>query len=251
MLLLAISHIFYNITATDPSPHFQICGKDSVIEPLPGSTYNAVAFDHQWQQAFNTIVSNDSSGTASANCIYSCFSPVHHLGRRDQEIGIYNASVVTNMYTPTDRKIGVPFWLIYTSLATLTLFTMKGKSPSRPLPMSKRERHGLSWWQLFRCFTYDNKVDGLTCLRWITQMIAVVAFIGFIPFSQMEYAENGPYSEPFSAVGQWSSLAAVLLVVAAAGVIKITEIFRWESDPRGRLSCASGKDEWDCRCGYG
>ena len=61
--------------------------------------------------------------------------------------------------------------------------------------------------------------------------------------------------EPFAAVGQWGSLAVVLLVLAAAGISRVWARKRAESAVAEKQRLEEGreemqKDDWDPRVGY-
>lgn len=226
ILLLAISHSFYNIIVSDPGPHFQVCPPDAV-ERLPQNQYQAVAFDSRWQNSFDDMMfPMRNNHTLSSYCIYSCFSPSNHLGRKDQEIGVYDVFFRDQIFDPSNRKLGVSFWLIYIAAAASTLFT---GAKQRVLPAAAYKI--LFVWRPF----WDSndaiplEVNGVVLIRFLTQISSVLAFVAYLFYSQYQLGA-APYSESFGAVGQWSGVAVVLLILAATAVGKISSMFCWEEE---------------------
>ena len=132
MLLLAISHIFYNVTRTDVNRHIQIYPTNQV-EKLPLNQYQAPVLGPAWQQSLQDLAQSQSTNRSSQQCLYSCFDSGDYIGRISQEIDVFDY-VYSDSYTPINslyRRTGILFWWAYVALAALTLFTIEkqGKLP--------------------------------------------------------------------------------------------------------------------------
>lgn len=243
ILLLALSHIFYNITSSDVSPHFQICPAENV-EILPIGQYQAVSFDDAWRLSFQHLVSDQN--TTAYDCIYSCFGPAHRLGRKTQDVTVYDALTSRTQYLPSHRRLSVAFWLFYAGLAALTLF-------------AERERAQQPLWTQRRLFTWrpfwlqqskgPQMVTPSVLFRGLSRLLGIIAFPGYISLAQSESAV-APYSESVAAVGQWGAMTAVLLVVAAAVIHKISQMFNGVDFDNPDEDDEFSDLEWGCGCGY-
>ncbi|KAG6999550.1 hypothetical protein G7Y79_00034g069730 [Physcia stellaris] len=101
------------------------------------------------------------------------------------------------------------------------------------------------------------QVTILRLVQFVTQISSVAAFVGVFLYN--EITENALHQrfleqEQFAAVGQWSCVAVVLLVLFAAVVGRIwatdEEIQSTEKDDESRDVEWMGMEEWDWRVGY-
>ena len=115
-LLLAVAHIFYNITVTNPNSHYQICPTGSESN-LPEDNYHAPEYDVTWQELFFMM----SKGNFTKNeCLYSCFADRGYLGRTPKEIGIY----ALGYPSVAAQWVSITFWIFYIVL-TIAMFASK------------------------------------------------------------------------------------------------------------------------------
>lgn len=165
LLLLAVGHTFWPLTALDQNFHFQICPKD-YIEPLPKTNFQAPLLDDAWSESFRSLVlaSQQASplfenGSVPA-CLYSCFATTAYIGRSSQDIIAY----VDNKPDPfvksaSEQRIAIIiFWWAYAFLALLTLFTTE-KQNRLPKWVHKRvyslEYRQQSWMPIRKCKNKD------------------------------------------------------------------------------------------------
>lgn len=274
LLLLAVGHTFYALTISNPSFHFQICPQD-YIEPLPTANYQAPFLDQSWRDSFFSLVSTaqQSSQTprngSSPACIYSCFATAGYLGRKTQDITVWDGVIIQHPVlksTASHRYDGVIFWWAYTLLAFLTLFTTerKGQLPKWlhkllfsieycQQPLAPRWK-----WKLVTNNAIKGTEDSiitigpseatilvkihitvLKVVQLFTKIVSVGAFCGSIIFQEKQNAQMWSVlsQEPLVAVGQWDNIAVVLLVLIAAGVSRI-----WAGTGAGSTAV-----EEDCR----
>ena len=82
-----------------------------------------------------------------------------------------------------------------------------------------------------------------------SQHNSVAAYIGAVLKSAIEEHPINPVDgEPFSAVGQWGSVAGVGLVLTAAVISEISQ--RPEPASNVNRDEEAVTEEWDHRCGY-
>ena len=148
-----------------------------------------------------------------------------------------------------DRVCGIAFWWFYTVLAFLSLLSTENTEKSGHLPKWAHKRVSSleycqqalvsRWrWKIIRnsadtgtnisAATAPSEATGpkpcittFALIRFLTQFVGVVVFCGSIVLQE---ASNAPdwgimEVEEFAAVGQWSNLAVVVLVLLA-GVIR-------------------------------
>ena len=128
MLLLVISHIFYNVTRKDVNRHFQICPMNQV-EKLLLNQYQAPELGPAWQQSLQDLAQSQSTNRSSQQFLYSCFDSGDYVGRISQEVGVFDYGY-SDSYTPVNPlygRTGILFWWAYVALAALTLFDIKNQ----------------------------------------------------------------------------------------------------------------------------
>lgn len=239
---MAIGHVFYNFIVLSRNYHFQICPANS-METLPLSQYQAPELGPQWRQSFQDLVLSQHSANPVQQCLYSCFDTHGYLGRTGQDIGVFPGLPSNRESWQANRKSAIAFWWGYLALAALTLFVddnhRQGSHRAGTMTFSRQ----LIW------SGKPRKVDTLASLRIFSQICGAAAYVGGVGKAAFNDYEAIPIAdEPFSAVGQWSSVACVLLVFTAAVVCKI-------SQKQGVASSVGTDDEtvvevWDHRCGY-
>lgn len=270
LLLLAVGHTFYALTISNPSFHYQICPKNH-IEPLPTTNFQAPSLDQSWRDSFSSFVSTMQESPRNDSppaCIYTCFATKGYLGRKTQDISVWDGIGVQHPVfksTAAHRRGGVMFWWSYTLLALLTLFTTekKGRLPKRLHKLlfliEYRQQPLASRWNWKNVtniaikrtedpiVTTDSSeatisvkihITVLKVVQLFTQFISVGVFCGSIISQETQNAQmwSALSQEPFEAVGQWSNLAVVLLVLVAAGVGRI-----WVSSELGRAVILEGR----------
>lgn len=256
LLLLALGHNCYYLTRSDVNVHFQICSGNST-EPMLAANFQASPLDQTWRNSFYSLISmtqlpcqspeNDTLST----CVYSCFATTAYAGRTVHDIGIVDYTAVDTFTSKSlgksVRPVSIFFWWFYTFLALTTLFTTekKGRLPKFVLKpvftIYYRE-------QPLRLGSYINKnltgpalttrphisnIQGATTAKYpitvlkliqlTTQIISAVAFCLFVIIEDFwnRSVWDALEHEPLAAVGQWSSLVVVLMVLLAAGVGRI------------------------------
>lgn len=127
-------------------------------------------------------------------------------------------------------------------------------------PQPKTPGKAVFSWRLFWKDRIDvqgpRKVDALALVRDLRQVFSVAAFIGSVVQTETRKNYQVRSSEPFSAVGQWGSVAAVRLVLTAAVITKVCQkpehakyaIHATESDPDADEEKANV--EWNHKVGY-
>ncbi|MCJ1469200.1 hypothetical protein MMC07_007833 [Pseudocyphellaria aurata] len=291
LLLMAVGHTFYALTSNGLRQPFQICPKD-YVEPLPMASFQAPFLDRSWRDSFASLVSTGQQSSqspinGSPACIYSCFATTGYVGRQTQDIGVWDGVRAQHPVVSSDaahRRGSVISWWAYTLLAFLTLVTTeeKGRLPKgfhkllfsieyHQEPLASRWK----WktvtniaikWTKDSTITTDSSeattlvhthITVLKVVQIFTQIVSSGAFCFSIIIQETQNARwwSTLSQEPFAAVGQWSNLVVVLLVLVAAGVGRI-----WAGT---RASSAATEDErklkeeieelggdWDWRIGY-
>ena len=226
-------------------------------------------------------------------CLYSCFATTAYIGRSSQDI-IVSTSNKPNPFVKSNSKERLAidlFWWAYAFLALLTLFTTE-KQGRLPKWVRKRvcsvEYRQQSWMSIWKCKNKNkhatnivNKGQGrgndtttakaaaeshpmnhfqitiLQLIQFITQLSSVAVFGGAILYNEMqEEVQQGALleQEQFAAVGQWSCVAVVILVLFAAVVSRIwaanEEIRSLEKGDERRDEEWMGVEEWEWRVGY-
>ncbi len=257
LLLLAVGHPSYLLTSSNPNPHFQICPKDH-SEPFPATEFQATLLDRSWRDSFYSLISTAQQRSHSLEtslpprCIYSCFVTAGYIGRKTRDISVWGDVRPRHPWAKdigNNRRGGITLWWAYTLLAFITLFITekKGRLPKglyKPLfsieycrqPSTSRWR-----WGTVTHITIKGIKDPITAetmeatifvrihvtvlkvVQYFTQFISAAAFCASIVWQE---TQEGPAwselsQEPFAAVGQWSYLAVVLLVLVAAGLSRI------------------------------
>lgn len=284
LLLLAVGHTFYSLTISNSRQHFQICPKD-YIEPLPIFNFKAPFLDQSWRDSFYSLVSTAQQSSQSPRnssslaCIYSCFGTTAYIGRETKDIGVWDGNPVQHPVlrdNTAHRRGSIVFWWGYTLLALITLFTSEKK---RRLPKGlhkllfsieyRQQSQASRWkWKSVTNIAIKEANDAvittdsseatttlvkihmtvLKVVQLLTQLASVGAFCGTVIVSESQNARTWSVlsQEPFGAVGQWSNLAVVLLVLVAAGVGRIwagtgaagSAVMEEEEDWNWRLGCA-------------
>lgn len=250
MLLLAISHVFNSFALNDHNRHFQICPAKGV-EELPYGRYQAPELGMPWLQSLQDLVLSQSTASPKQQCLYSCFNSGHYIGRNSQDIGIYEIWSSTS----ANRRNGILFWWAYVALAALTLFT-NDKHAQVPKIAGKALFSLPPFWRGKTHAKPREKISALSLVRLFTQVLSVAAYVGSIIETEIRRSMSAATradSEPFSAVGQWSSVAVVGLVLIAALVSKISQkpgqaTHLGESRFGGDEE--NVEEEWDHRRGY-
>lgn len=255
LFLLAVGHTFYALTISNPSFHFQICPQD-YIEPLPTANFQAPFLDQSWRDSFSSLVSTAQHSPqtprngSSPACIYSCFATAGYLGRKTQDITVWDGVILQHPVlksTASHRYDGVIFWWAYTLLAVLTLFTTerKGRLPKwshkllfsieyhQQPPASRRKwtKIAIKWTDdsiitIGSCEAVTSVRIHITVLKLVQlfiKLVSVGAFCGSVIVQEKQNAQIWSVlsQDPFAAVGQWGNIAVVLLVLVAAGVRRI------------------------------
>ncbi|MCJ1469447.1 hypothetical protein MMC07_008080, partial [Pseudocyphellaria aurata] len=258
LLLLAVGHTFYALTITSPRFPFQICPKNN-IEPLPTTNFQAPFLDQSWRDSFSSLVSTAQNSSQSPRnsslsaCLYSCFATSGYLGRNTREISVWDGNYAKHPFLkhrPELRLGGTIFWWFYTFLAFLTILTTEGKG-RLPNWLHKllfsieycRQPQASKWkWKTVTIIaikrtkvstvTTDSSeapssnsihITVLKVLQVLTQLASAGVFCGTIIYQETQNARAWSIlsQEPLAAVGQWSNVAVVLLVLVAAGVGRI------------------------------
>ena len=250
LLLLAVGHTFFTLITTDRnrSIHFQICLED-YTESSPGANYQAPYLDQSWRESFYSLTRTAQQQPRSLDngslpgCIYSCFATAGYLGRKTQDIMVIDdaSSGAFNDLSVHRRNI-IMFWWVYTLIAFVILLTTEKKTylphwVHKVLFSFQYRRTSLEpEWRLktvvgrtFRSVKFYPTSDGiapltkveitiLILLQLVSQLICLFAFLGSIIYDETGNAQirNAQSQESFSAVGQWSHVAVVLLVISAA-----------------------------------
>lgn len=289
---MAVGHTFYALTINGLREPFQICPKD-YIEPLPMANFQAPFLDRSWRDSFASLVSTGQKSSQSPRnssspaCIYSCFATSGYIGRQIQDIGVWDGFRVQHPVMKSNaahRRGGVISWWAYTLLAFLTLVTTekKGRLPKGLhqllFSIEYRQNSLASRWKWKpvtnivikgtkdSIITTDSfeatklvkiQITVLKVVQIFTQLVSVGAFCGSIVIQETQNAQfwSTLSQEPFTAVGQWSNLAVVLLVLVAAGVGRIwagtgagSAVVEEERRPKEGIEESEG--DWDCRIGY-
>ena len=302
LLLLAVGHTFYALTQSNPRRQFQICPKD-YIEPLPKVNFQAPFLDQSWSDSFSSLdstaqpSSQSPRNSSSPACIYSCFATTAYFGRKNQNLVVWQVfPPVGPVHSPipknnaTHRRFAITAWWAYTFLVALALFTTARKGRlAKGLdkfsivyprePGSPRWKRNIAIKRTGAIITADsseattslkNHITMLKVVQIFTQIGSVGAFFGSILVQETQNAREWKLlsQEPFAAVGQWSHLAVVLLVLVAAGVGRIwagtgagsavveeerrlEEEFELDYRRDGEdEDVGTEKEDWDWRVGY-
>ena len=134
LLLLAMGHTFYPLTAVQQNLHFQICPKD-YVEPLPKPNFQAPLLDNAWLESFHSLVSVSQQASPFLDnssvpaCLYSCFATTAYIGRANQNIIVYTLDKLDPFVkTVSEQRIAIViFWWVYAFVALLTFFTTEKK----------------------------------------------------------------------------------------------------------------------------
>jgi len=196
-------------------------------------------------------VLSQSTANPKQQCLYSCFNSGHYIGRNSQQIGIYAGGSNTS----NNRRNGILFWWAYVALAALTLFT-NDKHAQVPRMASQARFSVQPFWRGKTHAGPPEKVNVLSLVRFFTQMLSVAAYLGSIIETEIRKSmlvSSWADSEPFSAVGQWSSVAVMGLVLTGAIVSKISQKPQHATHV-GESSFGANEEnvtvDWDHRCGY-
>ena len=284
LLLLALGHSLYYLARSDVNLHYQICPRDTT-EAFLGANFQPSALDQAWRNSFNSLVSMTHQSLQSLEndtrptCIYSCFATTAYAGRTVQDIGIVDYTTLAFTAKSLGKSVGpvsIFFWWFYTFLALMTLYTTekKGRLPSfvhkrvftvnhrqQPLGLGSYINRNLTRIALATSLPISDlqgatiakyPVTVLKLIQLFTQVISAVAFCLFVIIEDFwnRSVWNALEREPLAAVGQWSSLAIVLMVLLAAGVSRTME----GMDSDGQATEDDGvdleKETWDWRVGY-
>lgn len=285
--LLAIGNLINfadTLTGAEPSgKQFQICPKDD-IEHLPKVKFQAPFLNQTWRDSFSAFIrtpqqySRSPRNSSSPACFYSCFATTAYLGRKDQNIVVWDSVLVPNPVFKNDAAFlyGCTLFLTYTFIALLTLCTTSSEGlltkGLRKISIEYSRQPGSSRWKgniaikrTRASVTTDSSeattlvkkhVTMLKVVQFFTQLISFGAFCGNIIFQEMQNSQawEDLTQEPFAAVGQWSNLAVVLLVLVAAWLGRILS-GEGERRPEEGFELddrRDGEDEedWDWRVGY-
>ena len=305
LLLLAIGHTFSNLAWPIPDRQFQVCLKDHVEPlPVPNyqpplldqswvdAFQSLIAAAQQPPQ-------HNANGSSPA-CIYSCFATISPVGRRQQDISIPGpAGYLPGPFLKIEangRLSGSVFWWLYTVLAFLSLFTTENIEKRGHLPRWVHKRVlRLEYCQQAVASRWERKwkpvtipaitgtkasatassktaspktsITTFTLVRALTQFIGFVVFCGSLVYLEVSHAPRWSASEAelFAAVGQWSNVAVVLLVLLAAVIRRIwsgseaesTDIDMRGLEEEGQISDSVETEDvefeckdWDQRFGY-
>lgn len=311
LLLLAVGHTFYPLTAPDVNFHFQICPK-GYVELLPKTKYQAPVLDDAWSESFHSLIlasqqaSSFLENGSVPTCLYSCFATTAYNGRSGQEITV-STPENSNPFLKSSSKERLSiiiFWWAYAFLALLTLFTIekKGRLPKwvfkRVCSVEYRQHSWMSIWKYKgkskHATNIVKKGQGsgnhtttasflaapkpppmkhfqitiLQLIQLVTQLSSVAACGGGILYIEITNKAQHKLlleQEEFAAVGQWSCVTVVILVLFAAvvgrvwaaderhgGVESVAFEEIWSAE-RGDERCDEewmGMEDWDWRVGY-
>ena len=253
LLLLALGHSLYFLTKSDNNFHFQICPRDTT-ESILRANFQPSPLDQAWRNSFHSLVSMTQQpflspeNETTPTCIYSCFATTAYAGRTVQDIGIVDYTTVGVFTAKTlgksARRVSIFFWWFYTFLAVSTLYTTekKGRLPKffhkRVFTLNYRQQPRGRGSYINRnptravltklppgsdingATTGKRPVTVLKLIQLSTQIISAVAFCLFIVIEDFwnRSVWDALELEPLAAVGQWSSIVIVLMVLLAAGV---------------------------------
>ncbi|KAK4450524.1 hypothetical protein QBC34DRAFT_379237 [Podospora aff. communis PSN243] len=240
-LLLATSHVFFNIILTNPGKNYQIC-PINVSEDLPESDFQAPALNDAWFDELERMTRRNYSEfdpSDSSCCIYSCFAFSESRSRQSNEIGVYDISITQSWRVPGSRSLGIGFWVAYAAMSAVALAFRKphGANGHLSLPTTAPG-------------PFFSSVVCVPCvLRQTVQFISIAAYVGFIAFI-LYTTRKIPASEGFTAIGQWSSVATVLLVLLAAGMSWMVKKLSKRPHSRAVNDGGDGDDDWTCDVGY-
>lgn len=291
--LLAMGHIFYALTFSNPRRQFQICPKDH-IEHLPEVNFQAPVLNQSWRDSFSSLVSTAQQSSQSPRnssspaCIYSCFATEGYIGRKYQTIGVWDDGLPVEhpllKNAAAHRRGGIAFWWAYTLVALLTLFTTEKKERLPEWKWLHKPRFSIeyprqplaSWWK-WKTFTniaikrtrdsiITTDSSGATTsvkihitvlkgIQFFIQFVGVFAFCGCIISQETQNARvwSTLSKQPVAAVGQWSNIAVVLSVLAAAVVGRIwagTEARSEVVEAEDRLEEGVEPDDDDAKSDY-
>ncbi|KAG7006820.1 hypothetical protein G7Y79_00013g035920 [Physcia stellaris] len=251
LLILALGHSLYWQTKSDINIHFQVCPRDTT-EPLPGTNFQPSPLDQVWRDSFYSLVSMthqspQSPENGSLSCIYSCFATTAYVGRTVQQIGIVDYTTMafnSQSLGKSFESVSTFFWWFYTFLALMTLYTTEKKG-QLPRFVHKTVFTVHCRQQSLGLGSYINRyltrialttpssisdvqgakmaqypVTVLELIQLFTQTFSAVSFCLFVVIE--DFCNHSVWSalerESLAAVGQWSSLVVVLMVLLAAGV---------------------------------
>jgi hypothetical protein len=238
VLLMAISHIFCAINSTDQSVHYQICPIGSE-ENFPGYLHKALKFDDNvFHATLSAMISNSKQSldgsdifiTPPNHCMYTCFALQQYPLRDNRDIGVWSISTpgLSHLPSPATRSLGVGFWAIYLSFSILAFWDASDSARKYTAKYFSCYMVGCSWkneaiypWKTLKDFLKRHGAVQ-TCLRLIIQVVfhfprylSAIMFVGYVIFLEMGHWYV-PDSETFGAVGQWSAVVQIGLVLLAA-----------------------------------
>jgi hypothetical protein len=224
LLLLAIGHIVYLFTISNPNRHYQICPA-GISEPPPASNYLAPKlYDQVWHQALYNI-SHGYSTTYSRACIYSCFDSGTYIGRNRKDIGLYNGSGTELDSSVRMRGIGIAFWFIYITFAAMALLV--GQLRQRQIVQRGRSKGSYLIWNILT-LSHKNILDRVLSAFWrhilaileaFIRVFSAICFLGFVIYCEI-VDRYQVFDESFDSVGQWGGIASILMVSLAAIMIR-------------------------------
>ena len=95
LLLLLLGYTLGTLVVPTRGAHYQICLKDH-IEPIATANFQIIALDQLWRNSFHSLVSRAQQSSqfqkngSSPSCIYSCFATPGYIGRKTQDIHVYD-----------------------------------------------------------------------------------------------------------------------------------------------------------------
>jgi hypothetical protein len=205
--LLAISHVFCAVNATDRGVHYQICPTGHV-EELPGTGYQANISMNGMLRALRNVSNLNQ-------CLYTCFASDQYPIRSNSDLSVFSPGLpgLSLFPAPSTRKLGLAFWIIYGMFSIIALLIVQ---PRLILPIV----HLLDYYRpgFKEHWAISPKVNlWVVRLKRFIQILSGVMFIGYVIF--LEVTHRGvPESETPAAVGQWGALVVVLLVLIGSAV---------------------------------
>ena len=213
------------------------------------------------------------------------FATRGYPGRRSRDIQIYDISGLQHPFLnnkAANVHAGIVVWWLYTLIAFVTLFVTE-KKDTLPKAAHKllfsieygQQASAVGWeWKSVKeitikrtrnsvvavspnCITFTTiHVTVLKVIQALIQLVSVGSFFASIIYQEKQHSQKWSTlsQEPFSAVGQWGSLAVVLMVLVAAGVGRLwaNSGVDMSSDRRDveDEDVEAEKEHWDWRVGY-
>lgn len=226
LLLLAVGHVCYLFTVTNPNRHYQTCPA-GIMQPLPNSNYSPISIDNKM---VNETLSKITRGLGTT-CFTSCFvSP--YSGRSSNNIVVYGGPDMEVDQYSGYRALGIAFWLIYATLAFVAIIAGRWSPQRYRQPDTTGPDHTRSMCKTLQDFIGNVRNGGILfyfrdktkieVVEFAIRIISACSFLAFILYCEYQ-DRNQIFEESFSAVGQWGAIAAIFMVILAAVLIRVMD----------------------------